>query len=110
MQEIKSQRMIMISFMEEMKQESQFILENHRERGQLMQEVASKPERQFSNELRGQHYENLREAGEFHRSPMQVEARYLPPHRREGGNLENVVGERPNAARATTPSQDFCSD
>ena len=34
MQEIKSQRMIMTVFMEEMKQKSQPILENLRERGQ----------------------------------------------------------------------------
>ena len=46
---------------------------------------------------------NLREASEFHRSPMQAEARYLPPHRTEGGTLKNVVRERPNVARATTP-------
>ena len=30
---------------------------------------------------------------------MQAEVRYLPPHRTEGGNLENVAGERPNAAK-----------
>ena len=30
---------------------------------------------------------------------MQAEVRYLPPHKREGGTLENVVGERPNAAK-----------
>ena len=38
---------------------------------------------------------------------MQIEARYLPPHRREGGTLENVAGERPNATRATTPKRIF---
>ena len=27
---------------------------------------------------------------------MQVEARYLPPHRREGGTLENIAKEKPN--------------
>ena len=69
--------------------------------------MASKPERQFSNELGGRHYENLREADEFHHSPMQVEARYLPPRRREDGTLENVAGERPNAARATTSQRIF---
>ena len=57
MQEIKSQGMIMIAFMEEMKQRShQSILENLREMGQPRQEVASKPKRQFSNKLRGKHY------------------------------------------------------
>ena len=50
---------------------------------------------------------NLREANEFHRSPMQTEARYLPPHRREGGTQENVAGERPNAARAIAPQRIF---
>ena len=30
---------------------------------------------------------------------MQVEIRYLPPHRREGDTMENVAGERPNATR-----------
>ena len=95
--------MIMTVFMEEMKQKSQPILENLRERGQPRQEVTYKPERQFSNKLEGWYSENLREAGGFHRSPMQIEARYLPPHRREGGTLENVSRERPNAARATTP-------
>ena len=34
---------------------------------------------------------------------MYAEARYLPPHRREGGTLENVAGERPNVARAISP-------
>ena len=38
---------------------------------------------------------------------MQAEVRYLPPHRREGGTLENVVGERSNVARATTPQKIF---
>ena len=38
---------------------------------------------------------------------MQAEVRYLPPHRREGGTLENVVGERPNIARATAPQRIF---
>ena len=38
---------------------------------------------------------------------MHTEVRYLPPHRREGGNLENVVGERPNAARTTDPQRLF---
>ena len=45
--------MIMTTFMEEMKQQTKSILENLREKGQLRQEVASKPERQFSNELGG---------------------------------------------------------
>ena len=73
MPEIKSQRVIMTTFMEEMKQQSQCILKNLRERGQLRPEVASKPERQVSNELEGQHFEDLREVGEFHCSPMQAE-------------------------------------
>ena len=38
---------------------------------------------------------------------MQVEARYLPPHRREGGTLENIAKEKPNAARATAPQRIF---
>ena len=45
--------MIMTAFMEEMKQQSQTILENLREMGQPRQEVASKPEIQFFNELEG---------------------------------------------------------
>ena len=69
-----------------------------REMEQTRQEVVSKPERQFSNELRGQYSDNLRGAGEFHRLPMKEEVRYLPPHMREGGTLENVARERPNAA------------
>ena len=51
MQELKSHRVIMTAFMEEMKQQSQYNLENLRERGQSRQEVAS--ERQFFNELKG---------------------------------------------------------
>ena len=51
MQELESQRVIMTTFMEEMKQQSQSNLENLRERGQPRQEVASKPERKFSNEF-----------------------------------------------------------
>ena len=61
----------------------------------------------FFNELRGQYFDNLREAGEFHRLPMQVEVRYLPPHKREGGTMENVVGERPNAFRTTALKRIF---
>ena len=38
---------------------------------------------------------------------MQVEVKYLPPYRREGGNLENVNGERPNAAKTTAPQRIF---
>ena len=93
----------MSAIMEEMKQKSQLIRENLIERGKTRQEVASKHERQFSNELGEQHSENLWEVGEFHRSPMQAEVRYLPPHRREGGTLTNVARERPNVAIATTP-------
>ena len=62
---------------------------------------------QFSIEQREQHYENLREAGEFHRSPMKTKARYLPSHKREGGTLENVGGERLNATKATAPQRIF---
>ena len=62
MQEIKSLRVVMIVIMEEMKY--------FREREQTRQEVASKPERQFSNELGEQYPDNLWGAGEFHRSPM----------------------------------------
>ena len=38
---------------------------------------------------------------------MQAEVRYLPPHTRKGDILENLVGERPNAARATAPQRIF---
>ena len=38
---------------------------------------------------------------------MQAEVRLLPPHRKEGGNLENVVGERPNTTRAIAPRRIF---
>ena len=75
----------MTTFMEEMKQQSQSILKNLREKGQPRQEVASKLERQFSSKLEGQHSESLREAIEFHHSPMQAEVRYLLPNRIEGG-------------------------
>ena len=70
MQELKSHRVIVTAFMEEMKYQSQHNLENLRERVQLRQEVASKLERQFSNELGGQYSDNLRGAGEFHCLPM----------------------------------------
>ena len=69
-QELKSHRVIMTAFMEEMKQRSQYNLEILREREQLRQEVASKPKRQFSNELWGQYSDNLRGAGKFHYLPM----------------------------------------
>ena len=59
MQEIKNQQVIMTSFMEEMKQQSQSILENLKQRGQPRHEVASKLQRIFSNKLGGQHFENL---------------------------------------------------
>ena len=45
MQEIKSQQVVMMAIMEEMK--------HFREREQTRQEVVSKPKRQFSNELGG---------------------------------------------------------
>ena len=38
---------------------------------------------------------------------MQEDVRYLPPHMREGGTLENVVGERPNAAKTIAPQRIF---
>ena len=38
---------------------------------------------------------------------MQAETRYLLPHKREGDTLENVVGERPNEAKAITPQMIF---
>ena len=72
-----------------------------------MQEVASKPKRKFSNALGRQYFDNLRGADEFHSLPMQAEVRYLPPNMREGGTLENIVGERPNAARTTAPQRIF---
>ena len=54
MQELKRQQVIMTAFMEEMKQQSQSNLENLREMGQPRYEVASKPEKQFSNKLEGE--------------------------------------------------------
>ena len=107
MQELNNHGLIMTAIMEEMKQGSQAILENFGGKGQSRQEVASKPERQFSNELDEQHSENLREASEFHRSLMQAKVRYLPPHKREGGTLENIAGERPNATRTTATQRNF---
>ena len=98
-QEIKSHRMVMTTIMEEMKY--------FREREQTRQEIASKPERQFSNELRGQYSDNLWGAGEFHHSPMQAKVRYFPPHMREGGTLQNVARERPNASRTTSLQRIF---
>ena len=56
--------------MEEMKHRFQSILGNLKERGQPRQEVVSKLEKQFSNELEEQHSKNLQEVGEFQRSPM----------------------------------------
>ena len=38
---------------------------------------------------------------------MQAEVRYLPPHRKDGGTLENIEGERPKAVRTTTPQRIF---
>ena len=95
MQELKSHRVVMTAIMEEMKY--------FREREQTRLEDASKPERQFSNELGKQHSNNLWGAGEFHCSPKQAEIRYLPLHRREGGILENVARQKPNLARTTAP-------
>ena len=36
---------------------------------------------------------------------MHAKVRYLPSHGRKGGTLENVVGERSNAVKATTPQR-----
>ena len=38
---------------------------------------------------------------------MQEKVRYLPPHRREGGTLENVAREMPKVAKTTTPYRIF---
>ena len=38
---------------------------------------------------------------------MQAKVRYLPPHKREGGTLENVAGESLNTARTTAPQMIF---
>ena len=38
---------------------------------------------------------------------MQAGPRYLPSHRRECSTLDNVVGEIPTTARATTPQMIF---
>ena len=38
---------------------------------------------------------------------MQADVRYLPPHRRKGGTLENVVEERPNVVRVIAPQRIF---
>ena len=53
------------------------------------------------------HSENPKEVGEFHRSPMLAEVRYIFPQRREGGTLEKVSEEIPNAAKAPTPQRIF---
>ena len=95
MQEINSHQVVMTTILEEMM--------CFRERKQTRQEVASKPEIRFSNELGGQYSNNLRGASEFHLLPMQAKVRYLPYHRKEGSTLENVAGERPNVTKTTTP-------
>ena len=38
---------------------------------------------------------------------MQKEVIYLHPHKREGGTLEHVAGERPNTAKTTAPQRIF---
>ena len=38
---------------------------------------------------------------------MQAEIRYLPPYMRDRGTLENVIGERPNAARTIASQRIF---
>ena len=38
---------------------------------------------------------------------MQIEVRYLPSYKREGGTLENVAWERPNGARTVAPQRIF---
>ena len=60
---------------------------------QNKQEVASRPTRQLSDKLGGQHPRNFHEACESHRSPTPVENHYLPPHRRNVGTSVNVNGE-----------------
>ena len=66
---------------------------------QNIQEVASRPTRQLSDKLGEQHPRNFHEADESHRSPPQVENRYLPPHRREDGISTNVNDDRSNLIR-----------
>ena len=55
-----------------------------REEGQHKQKVAFGLTRQLSNNLNGQYSENSREAGEIHRSHVQVD------------NLVSVTSGRPN--------------
>ena len=49
------------------------------------------------------------EAGESHRSPIQVENHYLPLHRREDGTSTNVNGERSNFVRTMAPQRLFAN-
>ena len=55
--------------------------------------------RQLSIELGGQLPRNFQEAEGSHRSPRQVESRYLPLHRREEGTSTNYNGEHSNPVR-----------
>ena len=52
---------------------------------------------------------NFQEAGESHRSLIQVENRYLPPHRREDGTTTNVNGECSNLVRTMAPQRLFAN-
>ena len=52
---------------------------------------------------------NFQEAGGPHRSPKQIENRYLPPHRREKGSSKNSIGERSNPIRTTTPQRVYAN-
>ena len=50
---------------------------------------------------------NFQEADRSHRSPKQVESRYLPPHRRENGTLKNFNRERSNLFITMAPQRVF---
>ena len=75
--------------------------------GQQRQEVASQPTRQLFDGLAEQHPRNLQEEGGYHRSSIQVENRYLPPHRREDGTSTNVNGECSNLISTIAPQRLF---
>ena len=75
--------------------------------GQHSQEVAFGSTRQLSGELGGQHLMNFHEASESHCSLVQVENRYLPPHRRENGSSTNVNGEHSNLVIIVAPQRLF---
>ena len=54
-----------------------------------------------------QYSNNLWGVGEFHCLPMYEKIRYLPPHRRKGGTLENIAREKPNVVRIIAPRRIF---